>query len=226
MHSFLLSDWRRTVSSKFFPTQVLSVSTKKLVVPRLTGCVLSHLCCKGHRFLLNSHPGRNGKSENPSCSTCDYQIQNISHLILYCPVTNFLCRSLFGTLSLSTISGPGYWCWPGAGAPWSSAMFLSLRRGRITTTKTVKSSRQACLLCPSARHLTGHLHLYVADRWRTPTSPGYNCEDANPACRKRRLLGTHQWQSTLLVVGLPLIHDWFEMGCHLSPSLISIRLTA
>ena len=42
----------------------------------------------------------------------------------------------------------------------------------------------------------------------------------------RRLLGTHQWQSALLVVGLPVIHDWFEMGCHLSPSLISIRLTA
>ena len=58
------------------------------------------------------------------------------------------------------------------------------------------------------------------------TSPGYNCEVANQACRKRRLLGTHQWQSALLVVGLPVTHDWFEMGCHLSPSLISIRLTA
>ena len=34
----------------------------------------------------------------------------------------------------------------------------------------------------------------------------------------RRLLGTHQWQSALLVVGLPVTQDWFEMGCHLSPS--------
>ena len=42
----------------------------------------------------------------------------------------------------------------------------------------------------------------------------------------RRLLGTHQWQSTLLVVGLPVTQDWFEMGCHLSSSLISLRLTA
>ena len=42
----------------------------------------------------------------------------------------------------------------------------------------------------------------------------------------RRLLGTHQWQSALLVVGLPVTQDWFEMGCHLSPSLISIRLMA
>ena len=30
---------------------------------------------------------------------------------------------------------------------------------------TWKTSRQACLLCPCARHLTGVLHLYVADRW-------------------------------------------------------------
>ena len=29
-----------------------------------------------------------------------------------------------------------------------------------------RTSRQARLLCPWARHLTGCLHLYVADRWR------------------------------------------------------------
>ena len=62
--------------------------------------------------------------------------------------------------------------------------------------------------------------------WPTRTSTGYNCEVANPACRKRRLLGTHQWQSVLLVMELPVTHDWFEMDCHLSPSVISIRFTA
>ena len=89
-----------------------------------------------------------------------------------------------------------------------------------------RTSRQACLLRPWARHLTGRLHLYVAERWLSGTSPDYNCEVANPACRERRLLGTHQWQSALLVVGLPVTEDWFEMGCHLSPSQISLRLTA
>ena len=89
-----------------------------------------------------------------------------------------------------------------------------------------RTSRQAFLLCPWARHLTGRLHFYVADRWPTHTSLDYNCEVANPACRKRRLLGTHQWQSALLVVGLPVTQDRFEIDCHLSPSLISIRLTA
>ena len=81
-----------------------------------------------------------------------------------------------------------------------------------------RTSWQACLLYPWARHLTGWLYLYVADRWPTRTSAGYNCEAAHPAYRKKRLLGTHQWQSVLLVVGLPVNHDWFKMGCHLSPS--------
>ena len=89
-----------------------------------------------------------------------------------------------------------------------------------------RTSRQACLLCSWAGHLTGRLRLYVADRWPTRTSPGYNCEVANPAYRKRRLLDTHQWQSALLVVGLPVTHDWFEGGSYVSPRLISIRLTA
>ena len=77
-----------------------------------------------------------------------------------------------------------------------------------------KTSRQACLLCPWARHLTGRLHLHVADKWHIRISLGYICEVAHPACRKSRLLGTHQWQSALLVVGLPVTHDWYEMGCH------------
>ena len=75
--------------------------------------------------------------------------------------------------------------------------------------------RQASLLSAWARHLTGCLHLYVVDRWRTRTSPGYDYVAAHPACRKMRLLGTHQWQSALLVVKL-VIHEWFEMDCHLS----------
>ena len=89
-----------------------------------------------------------------------------------------------------------------------------------------RTSRQACLLCPWAKHLTGRLHLCVVEKWRTRISPGCNCEVAHPARRKNGLLGSHQWQSTLLVAGLTVIYDWFEMGYHLSPSLISICLTA
>ena len=75
-----------------------------------------------------------------------------------------------------------------------------------------RTHRQACLLCPWARHLTGCLHLYVADRWPTRVSPDYNREVADQACHKRRFLATHRWQSALLVVGLPVTHDWFKMG--------------
>ena len=85
-----------------------------------------------------------------------------------------------------------------------------------------RTSRQACLLCPWARHLTGSFHLYVADRWPTRTLPVYNCEVANSACRERQLVSTHRWQFALLLVGLPVTQDWFEMGCHLSPCLIQL----
>ena len=43
---------------------------------------------------------------------------------------------------------------------------LSIKKGIVWRT-----SRQASLLCPWAWNLTGHLQLYVADRWPTCTSP-------------------------------------------------------
>ena len=51
IHSCLISDWRRTVSSKFFDTQVPSISTEELVLPRHARCVLSRLRCNGHSLL-------------------------------------------------------------------------------------------------------------------------------------------------------------------------------
>ena len=80
-------------------------------------------------------------------------------------------------------------------------MAISIKKGIVWRT-----SRQACLLCPWVRHLTGRLHFYVADRWPTRTSPGYNCEVANPACRKRRLRlvgGGTPSHSLLVQNGLP-----------------------
>ena len=41
IHSCLISDWRRTVSSKFFDTQAPSISDEELVLPRHACCVLS-----------------------------------------------------------------------------------------------------------------------------------------------------------------------------------------
>ena len=102
IHSCLSSDWRRTVYSKYFDTPVPSISTEELVLPRHAHCVLSRLRCNGHSLLLGSYLSRIGRIENPSCSACGHPSQDISHLILHCPATDSLRRSLFGdSLSLS-----------------------------------------------------------------------------------------------------------------------------
>ena len=96
IHSRLISNWRSTVSSKFFDTQVPSISTEELVLPRHACCVLSRLRYNGHSLLLGSYLSRIGRTENPSCSACGHSSQDTSHLILHCPATDSLCRSLFG----------------------------------------------------------------------------------------------------------------------------------
>ena len=101
IHLHLFSGWRRTVSSKFFHTQFPSISTKELVLPRHACCVLSRIHCNGHSLLLSSYQFRIGRIENPSCSACGHSFQDTSHLIIHCPATDFLRRSLFGdSLSL------------------------------------------------------------------------------------------------------------------------------
>ena len=117
IHSCLFSDWRRTVSSKYFDTQVPSISTEELVLPRHARCVPSRLRCNGHSLLLGSYLSRIGRIENPSCSACGHLSQDISHLILHCPAMDSLRRSLFGdSLSL-------YDLWS---RPWRVAWLLGL----------------------------------------------------------------------------------------------------
>ena len=113
----LFSDWRCTVSSKYFDTRVPSISTEELVLPRHARCVLSRLCCNGHSLLLGSYLSRIGRIENSSCSACGHPSQDIFHLILHCPATDSLRRSLFGdSLSL-------YDLWS---RPWGVARLLGL----------------------------------------------------------------------------------------------------
>ena len=54
--------------------------------------------------------------------------------------------------------------------------------------------------------------------------PDYNCEVANPACQTT--LGYPTSGSRLVGGGATSHSRLVEMGCHLSPSLISIRLMA
>ena len=101
IHSCLISDWRRTVSSNFFDTQVPSIPTEELVLPRHACCVLSRLRCDGHSLLLSFYLSSIGRLENPCCSACGHSSQDTSHLILHCPATDSLA-----TLCLFTTSGP------------------------------------------------------------------------------------------------------------------------
>ena len=117
IHSCLFLDWRRTVSSKYFDTQVPSNSTAELVLPRHARCVLSRLRCNGHSLLLGFYLSRIGRIENPSCSVCGHPSQDIYHLILHCPATDSIRRSLFGD-SLSM-----YDLWS---RPWGVARLLGL----------------------------------------------------------------------------------------------------
>ena len=98
-------------------TQVLSISTEELVLPRRARCVLSRLRCNGHSLLLGSYLSRIGRIENLSCSACGHPSQDISHLILHCPAMDSLRRLLFGdSLSL-------YDLWS---RPWRVARLLGL----------------------------------------------------------------------------------------------------
>ena len=133
IHSCLFSDWRRTVSSKFFDPQVPSISTGELVLPRHARCVLSRLHCNEHSLLLSSYLTRIARIDNPFCSACGHSSQDLSHLILHSPAADSSCRSLFGdSLSL-------YDLWS---RPWEVSRLLglhgllsyppSLERGRVT----------------------------------------------------------------------------------------------
>ena len=117
IHSRLISDWRHTVSSKYFDTQVPSISTEELVLPRHARCVLSCLRCNGHSLLLGYHLSRIGRIENSSCSACGHSSQDISHLTLHCPATDCLRRSLFG----DSLSLYDFWS-----RPWGVARLLEL----------------------------------------------------------------------------------------------------
>ena len=137
IHCSLFSDWRRTVSSKFFNTQASSISTDELVLPRHARCMLSRIRCNGHSPLLSFYLFRIGRIENSLCSACGHPSQDISHLILHCPATDSLRCLLFG----DSLSFYDFWSCPASGAPWCFAMPPSLERGRVTTTTTNNNNK-------------------------------------------------------------------------------------
>ena len=136
MHSRLISDWRRTVSSKFFDTQVPRFVFSLLFSSR---CALSRLRCNGQSLLLSSYLFKIGRIEKPSCSVCGHSSQGTSYFIQHCPATNPAPLDLWHiSVFLRPLVQAQGSC-PAFGARWSSAMPSSLGRGRVTTTTTLAS---------------------------------------------------------------------------------------
>ena len=125
-------DWRRTVSSKFFDTQVLSISTEELLLPRHARCVLSRLRCNRHlsfRF-ITLYDWQNRESFMQRLRTL-VPVHLSSHSALssyglFAPLTlwqlSVSLRPLVQTLGSC----------PASRAPWSFTMSPSLGRGRVT----------------------------------------------------------------------------------------------
>ena len=115
IHSSLFSDWRRTVLSKFFDTQVPSISTEELVLPRHARCVFSRLRCNEPAFcqVLISL----GLAESRILPAAPVDTRPRTPFISLCTVQlRTLCAAhSLATLCLSTTSGPdpgelsGYW---------------------------------------------------------------------------------------------------------------------
>ena len=149
IHSCLFSDWRRTVSSKFFDTQISSISTEEFVLSRHARCVLSRLRCNGHSLPLSSCLSRIGRIENPCCGRLWTPVPG--HLSSHSSLSSYGFFAPFTLWQLSVSLRPlvqTLGSCPASGAPWSFAMLPSLKRGRVTTTTTTTTSL-FCRLVPT-----------------------------------------------------------------------------
>ena len=120
-------NWRRHISHSHLNFQVPEVSSEELLLFRSIRSELSRLRCHGHSLFLSSYLHRISRKENSDCSACGHPLQDLNHLLLDCPASGPLRKSIFGS-SLSILdlwSRP--WVWPDC---WVSAP-PSLGRGRV-----------------------------------------------------------------------------------------------
>ena len=148
IHSALFSDWRHTVSSRFFDTHAPLVFTGELGLSLHTCCILSCLRCNGHSLLLKCYRSRADRIENPLCSACSHSTQGTSSLILHCTAMwESLRCSVFGdSPSLYDLKVPG----PGKLLSlWGSKVFRCTPiswKGSVTPATTNVDVNNTCLL--------------------------------------------------------------------------------
>ena len=119
IHYFQYHNWRRHISHSYLNYQVPKVSAEEQLLSRPIRCELSRFRCHGHSLLLSSYLHRiSRKKENSACSACGHPLQDLNHLLLDCPASEPLCKSIFGS-ALSIID-----LWS---RPWGVARLLGLR---------------------------------------------------------------------------------------------------
>ena len=111
-------NWRRHISHSHLNFQVPEVSSEELLLSRSIRSELSRLRCHGHSLLLSSYLHRISRKENSDCSACGHPLQDLNHLLLDCPASEPLRKSIFGS-SLSILD-----LWS---RPWGVARLLGLR---------------------------------------------------------------------------------------------------
>ena len=90
-------NWRRHISHSHLNFQVPEVSSEELLFSRSICCELSRLRCQGHSFLLSSYLHRISQKENSACSACEHPLQDLNRLLLDCPASEPLRKSIFGS---------------------------------------------------------------------------------------------------------------------------------
>ena len=111
-------NWRRHISHSYLNYQVSKVSSEELLLSRLIRRELSRLRCHDHSLLFSSYLHRISRKKNSACSACGHPLQDLNHLLLDCPASEPLCKSIFGS-SLSILD-----LWS---RPWGVARLLGLR---------------------------------------------------------------------------------------------------
>ena len=123
-------NWRRHISHFHLNFQVPEVSSEELLLSRSIRSELSRIRCHGHRLLLSSYLHRISRKVNSACSACGHPLQYLNHLLLNCPASEPLRKSIFGS-SLSRSMVQTLRCGPTVGSPRSSSAPPSLGRGRV-----------------------------------------------------------------------------------------------
>ena len=130
--------------------QIPGVSSEELLLSRPGRCELSRLRCHDHSLLLSSYFHRISRKENSGCSACGHSPQDLNHLLLDCPASEPLRKSIFGS-SLSILD-----LWS---RPWGVAGLLGLRgvpsrphpsEGSGSTTTTTATHQRCVCTHPAA----------------------------------------------------------------------------